>query len=39
MSVPLYIPTFNNPTYTTNFINQVDEMNFSKITIRKKDSN
>ena len=38
MSVPLYIPTFNNPTYTTNFINQVDELNFSKIIIMDNNS-
>ena len=38
MSVPLYLPTFNNPTYTTNFINQVDELNFSKIIIMDNNS-
>lgn len=38
MRVPLYIPTFNNPTYTINFINQVDELNFSKIIIMDNKS-
>ena len=33
MTVPLYIPTFNNPTYTRNFLNQVDGLNFSQIII------
>jgi hypothetical protein len=38
MSVPLYIPTFNNPTYTFNFINQVAGLNFSKIIIMDNNS-
>jgi hypothetical protein len=38
MSVPLYIPTFNNPTYTLNFINQVAGLNFSKIIIMDNNS-
>ncbi len=38
MSVPLYIPTFNNPTYTSNFINQAAELNFSKIIIMDNNS-
>jgi hypothetical protein len=38
MRVPLYIPTFNNPTCTINFINQVDELNFSKIIIMDNKS-
>jgi len=33
MTVPLYVPTFNNPTYTRNFLNQVDGLNFSRIII------
>ena len=33
MTVPIYIPTFNNPTYTRNFLNQVDGLNFSQIII------
>jgi hypothetical protein len=33
MTVPIYVPTFNNPTYTRNFLNQVDGLNFSRIII------
>ena len=31
--IPVYIPTFNNPTYTNNFINQLERLNLSMITV------
>jgi hypothetical protein len=31
--IPIYIPTFNNPTYTSNFISQLERFNLNKITV------
>jgi GT2 family glycosyltransferase len=31
--IPVYIPTFNNPTYTSNFISQLERFNLNKITV------
>jgi hypothetical protein len=31
--IPVYIPTFNNPTYTSNFISQLESFNLNKITV------
>jgi len=38
MTIPLYIPTFNNPTYTRNFIEQALKFNFSEIIILDNNS-
>lgn len=38
MTIPLYIPTFNNPTYTKNILKQVDNLNFSQIVIMDNNS-
>jgi hypothetical protein len=39
MTIPLYIPTFNNPTYTRNFISQALKWNFLEIIILDNNSN
>ena len=31
--IPIYIPTFNNPTYTSNFISQLERFNLNKVTV------
>jgi len=38
MKFPLYVPTFNNPTYTNNFIEQVKDLDFERIIIMDNNS-
>jgi hypothetical protein len=35
--IPIYIPTFNNPTHTCNFIIQLERLNLEKINFLIKE--